>query len=399
MPAITFNFDTMSLRKARPLKLELGKGKYEFPNDPLYEPVRKFEQAYKGYYQFRMYKLLHIAALKMLGAKLDALDFQTALFAAGGLYLALNQTHSSLAIEKTFGDFTSGFSHQFGVALTCMVLSEAYKVPWDEMNQIPAGKDKSLDYDIKLPNGDWLKLEAKGVSGNSLSSARSSIFKKKLTARAKSQVSNTAMVGVIVQASRDPDQPGVIELIDPPFEPNLVARRPENQRAGRLRHYAALARFAGLEMNALELIRDAELLVSSGQESLVVSDSPRVLTNIQATINGRIVVGIQWPLGDELSSTASGSSSQQGVWFYQGVERTVLERALANELLEIAPFHFDGEIGANARSEFSDSIQDNVVHSFLPDGSYFGIGVGELSGLLSILPHELSGPPDFLRAR
>lgn len=393
----------MSLSKARPLKLELGKGKYQFPNDRLYAPVRKFAQAYQtaynGYYQFRMYKLLHVAALKMLEAKLDSLDFQTALFAAGGLYLALNQTHASLAIEKTFGDFTSGFSHQFGVALTCMVLSEAYKVPWDKMNPIRVSADKSLDYEVELPNDDWLKLEAKGVSGNSLSSARSSIFKKKQTARANSPVSNTAMVGVIVQASRDPNQLGVIELIDPPFEPNFVARQPANQRAGRLRHYAALARFAGLEMNARELISDAQFLVSPEQEQWRVVYFRRAPTDMQTTINGRSIVGIQWRLGDGLSSTASGSSSQQEVWFYQGVERTILERALANELPEIAPFHFDEEIGENARSEFSDSIQDNVVHSFLPDGSYFGIGVGQLSGLLPISPHELSGPPDFLRAR
>lgn len=207
MTAITFTFDTRSLTKARSLELKLGQGQFQFPKSRLYTPIRSFEQAYRtlygGCYQFKMRKLLHVAAVKMLTGRVMSMDFQTALFASGGLYLALNQLHPSLAIEKTFGDFTAGFSHQFGVALACMALSEAYKVPWDKMAPIPVGKMKSLDYEIELPDGCWLKFEAKGVSGGSRSSARSSIFKKKQLAQANSLSSNTAMVGVIVQASRD----------------------------------------------------------------------------------------------------------------------------------------------------------------------------------------------------
>jgi len=398
--AITFNFDTQSLIKARPLQLKLGQGKFQFPNTGLYTPIRKFKQAYcasyNGFYQFKMFNLLHVAAVKMLTGKLSRGDFQTALFASGGLYLALNQLHSSLAIEKTFGDFTSGFSHQFGVALACMVLSEAYRVPWDKMSPIPVKGKKSLDYEIGLPDECWLKLEAKGVSGGSLSSARSSIFKKKQTTLASSQNNNTAMVGVIVQASRDLRKNGVIELIDPFFAPNLEARQPENQLAGRYLHYTAIARLAGLENVADEFKDRVERLISSHMRN--PRTPRRYETDNIASINGRTVVGVQWRLGNGFNSGQQSYLNQEEVWFYQGMDLSILDQVLQNELPDTASFHYPQDGDRDARNRLSDSSED-AIHSFLPDGSYFGMGASRVAGLVPISRYELSDPPFIGRLR
>lgn len=383
MPAITFNFDAKSLTKARPLKIVCGDKQYSIPTNTLYDPFWKFIQSYqknfKGNYQFQMLKLLHVAGIKMLGGKLNSKDLKGALFASGGLYLALNQSHSSLAIDRNFGDFTSGFSHQFGVALAAMSMSEAYNVEWDKLTPIPVKGKRSLDYTIQLSSNRWLRLEAKGISSKSRASARKSTFeKKKIERKSIPNATNIAMIGVIVQASQNPSQSGFIEFIDPEFEVVPDAQQPSNQVAGRYLHYAGVARFAGLDQVADNFtIRAAALIEHSRDRAylraqFVPQYQPR-------EINGRQIIGVQWRLGDAIAR-------QEDIWFYQGMDVNVLEQLLTGDLPSIESYHFTPQ-----DDNFGDR-DTTLIESILPDGSYFGMGVGQINGFAIVDRREAWQP-------
>lgn len=383
MPAITFNFDAKSLTKARPLKIVCGTKQYSIPTDTLYDPFWKFIQNYqknfKGNYQFQMLRLLHVAAVKMLGGKLNSKDLKGALFASGGLYLALNQSHSSLAIDRNFGDFTSGFSHQFGVALSVMSMSEAYNVDWDKLTPIPVKGKRSLDYTIQLSSNRWLRLEAKGISSKSRASARKSIFdKKKIERKAISGATNIAMLGVIVQASQNPNQSGFIEFIDPEFDIVPDAQQPSNQVAGRYLHYAGIARFAGLDQVADNFTTRAAALIELSRDRAYVRAQFAPQYQPQE-INGRQIIGVQWRLGD-------ATNRQEDIWFYQGMDVNVLEQLLTGELPTVEPYRF------TPQDDNFDAVDTTLIQSILPDGSYFGMGVGTIDGFVTVDRREAWQP-------
>src|SRR4051794_23514729 len=116
---ITFTFDEAALRLPRELILCQGKGNYAIKPDPIFEPLQAFLTLSAGRYRFRLIDLLHVTAVKMMQWRRTS-SYERTLFASGCLYLALDQKHPDLRIQRTFGDFTSGFSHQFGVAVALM---------------------------------------------------------------------------------------------------------------------------------------------------------------------------------------------------------------------------------------------------------------------------------------
>lgn len=331
MPMIPRGYNRRELERSRTLDIEVGKGDYSLPSTSIYLPLTGFIRRKAGAYPFRLLELLHVAGVKMLSGRILRRDLYNALFASGGLYYALDQAHKSLAFDRSFGDFTSGFSHQFGVALACMSLSEAYAVPWDQMVPIPVKGKKSLDYEVKCPDGMWLKLEAKGVSTTSRSQARASIGRKKLEMRkAKSvDLTNVAMVGVIAQTASTQAATGVIEFVDPEFEPNIEARREHNQRAGRLLHYATLAAFAGLNRESADIKSKAMRIVDPSQplldDQLFDFDRDSLTT---ATIDGVSYAGIQWRLDDDVG---------EEIWIYQGVDYKMLIDVLEDRLPDTMP--------------------------------------------------------------
>lgn len=383
MPAITFNFDANALTRPRPLDVDTPaswgrNARYAIPNTgKLYGPVRRFIQDSKalfgGKYPFQMYRLLHITAVKMMGGKLNKKQFETALFATGGLYLAFDQDHKSLAIDQSFGDFTSGFSHQFGVALAVMTMSEAYKIPWDRVTPIPVRSKATLDYEIELPNNSgWLHLEAKGTTTKSRAAARRGAYDKK----SGNRVPDTAMIAVITQAVKDSSKNGVLEIIDPEFELNQEARQPNNQIAGRYLHYAGVARFAGLDAVAREFIGRARNLVDGYQPAFVDISTFDHGDNVFEGPND-IVTGIQWRLGD--------ANTQGEVWFYQGVEVDSLKAVVTGEFPSVAPYQVNVDYNYDTHSFYEPHLERNDrIESYLPDGSYFGIGIGPRDGLLTI---------------
>jgi len=184
------------------------------------------------------------------------------LFAAGGLYLALDSSHANLAFQNTFGDFTSGFSHQYGVALATMTMSGAFNVPWDRMVPIPVKGRKELDYEVPIGANAWLRLEAKGVvtsrSNANRNAAKANAFKKKLDPDSPAGAPSvrrtfqdpTAMIAVVTEAGRSPSENGsltvMLTVIDPPLATSDERRKPNNQEAAYWSHYARIASAAGL---------------------------------------------------------------------------------------------------------------------------------------------------------
>lgn len=112
-----------------------------------------------------------------------------------------------------------------------------------------------------------------------------------------------------------------------------------------------------------------------------------------ASINGRAVVGVQWRLGSGLNPISPNAATQDEVWFYQGMALSRLNQVLENELPELPSFHYNPNNDSATEDDFFDSAEAGVIHSFLPDGSYFGMGAGQLPGLLPISRYELSEPP------
>jgi hypothetical protein len=377
MSRISFDIDISSLCRNRTISLRQGKKQYAIPPDPVYQDLLQFLQQNKQGYRFSLIDLLHAAGIKMLGLP-SVTKRKVTLFAMGGLYLILDLNHPDLAIRKTFGDFTSGFSHLFGVALAVMLASEAYSIPWDNLNAIPVSKKRTLDYEAKLPNNQgWLQLEAKGVSSEtSLSSAKQSAYRKKifnprkLLSRKKQFATPTAMVGVVAQAARKPSERGVIEVIDPEYDPDPRTRLPNNQLAGKYLHYSGVARFAGLPNVADELTRRAEALVK-GQEFLIQSRKFEFNRRGVTEIQGQEVIGVQWRI-------YNAPADESNLWLYHAMDLKRLALLLGeNEFLPTRPYH---------RNE--DNAGKRYVESFLPDGSCFGIGFEQREGLAIVDPRE-----------
>lgn len=343
---------------------------FDIPADPIYDPLRNFLNAQSGQYHFTLIELLHAASVKMMGWRKRRAQ-NVMLFATGGLYLALNKSHANLAFTRMYGDFTSSFSHSFGDALAVMILSQAYGCDYHKMVPIPVKGKREMDYQIALPNGGVLRLEAKGItSQQGLSGARTSAYSKKILnptipASGKRTYSRpTASVATITKAARPDNPTSFIEIIDPPFDVHDEALRHVNQLAGQYLHYAAIAHFAGLYPIADEFYERAASLISNQEPAHFTRRKTEfLLNNSFITVNGRRIVGIHWPLGDQ-------APNSKRVWLYQGVDVEFIRRLLQ-----------EGEIGNSepysALKSVLHSEPETTAESILPDGSYFGIGVGQ----------------------
>jgi len=385
---ISFVLDAHALGRRRCLDVRLGRKRYSIPPYPEYQPALNFQNRHRAAgYPFTMLDLLHCAAVKMLVLP-RATSRNVTLFATGGLYLALDQTHEDLAIHTTFGDFTAGFSHQFGVALAIMSMSEAYSIPWDQLTPIPVRGKRALDYEAQIPNGlGWLRLEAKGVTSSaSMSSARNTAYRKKLTdpktiTSAKQTFSEpTAMLGVITRAARSAHEKGLVEIIDPDFEIDPRSRHRDNQIAGRYLHYAGVARFAGLGAIADEFSIRAKALVDRQSYGLRRKQELRFRDDSVFWGADRRLLGLQWRLGQSRDWEAD-------VWFYHGVDleriRTLVEE---NDFHPTRPFYRSIE-----SAEEASFARKDFIENLLPDGSYFGLGLGPRDGPVRVNEQDLFG--------
>lgn len=370
MSRISFDVDLSSLCRNRTISLRQGKRQYAIPPEPVYQDLLQFLKQNKQGYRFSLIDLLHVAGIKMLGLP-SVTKRKVTLFATGGLFLTLDHSHPDLAIRKTFGDFTSGFSHLFGVAIAVMLASDAYSIPWDNLNPIPVAKKRTLDYQVELPNNcGWLQLEAKGVtSETSLSNAKQSTYRKKIInpinpqSRKKQFAAPTAMVGVITQAARKTSERGVIEVIDPEYDPEPRARLSNNQLAGKFLHYVGNARFAGLPNVADELTQRANALIN-GQDYLIHRRKLEFSERGKTEIQGQEVIGVQWRIYNSIAD-------ESNLWFYHAMDLKRLTLLLSeNMFLPTRPYH---------RNEVNEGSR--LIESFLPDGSYFGIGLEPQEGL------------------
>lgn len=371
---VSFKFDLPALVRDRYLRLVRGTGRYSIPPDPVYKPVRGFLDSYSPTgYRFNMLSLLHAAAVKMLGLP-SATKYNTTLFAAGGLSLALDPSHPDLAVRPHFGDFTSGFSHQFGVALSIMSMSEAFSIPWDQLTPIPVYilKRRVLDYHAPIPNErGWLMLEAKGAtSDSSRDNARSRAYRKKLidpkriTSAKLMFDTPTAMIGVIAQAARSHQEQGILEIIDPSYEIVVAARQRDNQIAGRHLHYGGVARFAGLHNVAGELIRRADALVRGQMYDIRYTRQISFEDDACFSRFRHELVGMQWRLGES-------DDPNQDVWLYHGVDTERIKTIVTTDEFPPARPYYSHEGLDKASTE-----RDRFVESLFPDGSFLGIGLG-----------------------
>jgi len=385
---ISFALDAHALGRRRCLDLRLGRKRYSIPSSPEYQPALDFWNHHRLLgYPFTMLDLLHAAAIKMLVLP-KATPHSITLFATGGLYLALDQTHEDLAIHNTFGDFTAGFSHQFGVALAIMTMSEAYSIPWDQLTPIPVRRKRTLDYEAPIPDGSgWLRLEAKGVTTSaSRSSARNAAYRKKLidpkTLNSSKKVFSepTAMLGVITQAARIAHERGLVEIIDPEFDLDPRSRHRDNQVAGRYLHYAGVARFAGLNAVADEFTIRARALVDRQSYGLGRRQKLEFRDDSVFVGSDRRMLGLQWRLGQS-------RDSETDVWFYHGVDleriRTIVEE---NEFRSTRPFYHPHEF-----VERETLGRGRYVENLLPDGSYFGLGLGPRDGPFQVNEQDIFG--------
>jgi hypothetical protein len=374
---LVFPLDQQALERVRFLYLfQNPQPRYAIKSKPIYQPVKNFLHKYSNGYPFRLIKLLHVAGTKMLGYPCKQPFAKRSLFASGGLYLALDTGHPDLAVRQHFGDFTSGFSHQFGVALSIMAMSDAFRIPWGKLTPIPVHRRKVLDYTAKIPNTNcWLHLEAKGVtSDSSRANARRSIYNKKDEAHKQATNYQVAMIGTIIQAAqrgRGAIAKGLIEIIDPDDQSDPVVFLDNYQRAALYWHFVGVAIFAGLYQVAEEFIRRADSLITRQSVSLSMSTIPFKEISILES-HGHRIIGVQWQPGESNNFTGN-------MWFYQGVDIDIILTILASDIFPNTYPYSDLEFLFT---------HDDSVESILPDGSYFGIGTRPNTSLLTVSPTE-----------
>jgi len=392
---VTFTFDTHAMQHPRYLTLVPPKKRiYEIQPDPIYDPIRTFTTAHstRGY-PFRLVKLMHATGVKMLGLPSSGPGvLKRSFLATGGLYLALDIGHPDLAIRQSFGDFTAGFSHQFGVGIAVMSVSQAYRIRWDTLVAQPVGRKPTLDYQAPLAGGNWLEVEAKGVTSSaSGNKARRDIYHKKHPSQPHPSSATgiqTAKLGMIVQAVRrdrvsvgdtirkrakEPDQ-ATLEIIDPVGGHEDAAKREVSQRAGQYWHYVGAAIFAGLYDVARELIARADALLQ-GRTRKPQLHHLRFLERAALPIAHRNVIGIQWRPSDR-------AELPDDVWFYQAIDREVIRTILVDDVFpEVEPYHYDSPDALHKASEYAESL--------FPDGSYFGMGTTRREALRTLYPHDI----------
>jgi hypothetical protein len=392
---VTFTFDTQAMQRPRYLTLVPPKKSiYDIPPDPIYNPIHTFITTHstRGY-PFRLVTLMHATGVKMLGLPCSGQGvLKRSFLATGGLYLALDIGHRDLAIRQSFGDFTAGFSHQFGVGIAVMSASQAYRLRWDSLVAQPVRRRPTLDYQAPLAGGNWLELEAKGVTSSaSANKARRDIYRKKhppQSSTTNTSGTQTARLGMIVQAVRrdrvsvgdttrrranEPDQ-ATLEIIDPVGGHEDAAKRELYQKAGQYWHYAGAAIFAGLYDVARELIARADALLH-GRTRKPELHHLRFLERAALPIAHRNVVGIQWRPSDR-------AELPDDVWFYQALDREVIRTILVDDAFpEVEPYHYDSPDALHQASEYAESL--------LPDGSYFGIGTMRRDALRTLHQHDV----------
>ena len=417
---ISFPVDFDALRRRRHVRLVVGGTSrtphYNIPlGNPLYASVHAFKAQWgQSGYRFRLIQLLHVTATKMLGWP-NVGPRRKSLFAMGGLYLALDEQHADLCVRQTFGDFTSGFSHQFGVGLACMAAAEAYSLDWHSLNAIRVAGAKVLDYTAPIPGG-FVEVEAKGTTseGGRSQLALDAYRKKIVDPQDKHSVRSprpqpTAMIAVIVEAAMATGSRGVIQIIDPAPSEMVDLSEPWVKQAGLYRHYAGVARFAGLLNTAEEFERRAKSLENSQRSFVRIA----VVSVDEAAVFERGAIryaGVQWRVGE-------ANDAATDLWFYHGADVDRLNDILAKEFFRpCRPLDFDADVFdsreqlVDANIKEADGIEylANVatpdteggavrfIESILPDGSYFGIGTGPRSGLRVIDPRTPLRPLDTI---
>jgi hypothetical protein len=265
-------------------------------------------------------------------------------------------------------------------------MSEAFNVPWHKMVPIPIRGRKELDYEICLPNSsNWLRLEAKGVISakrNSGSSNRKNAIRgaylKKLNVPAnfasgkRSFSDPTAMVGVVTQAARSSGENGVMEIVDPDFDTSKDRRAKDNQVAAMFLHYAGVARFAGLNNVSDELLERAGALVN--RQGRLSKHGLEFDQRALFEADNRVFAGVQWRVGD-------GTDGESDIWFYHGADiKPILELVQQNEFISTHPFY--------RSDDYISDKEPERIENILPDGSYFGVGIGRRDGLIAINRQE-----------
>jgi hypothetical protein len=265
-----------------------------------------------------------------------------------------------------------------------MTMSQAYLVSWNQLHPIPVKDRRELDYKARLEDATghpyWLMVEAKGVTTeSSRRSAKVGAYSKKLkdpknpNSAKRSFKYPAAMISVITQAARKATESGIVEIIDPPFDFDPTEIREENILAGRNLHYAQICLFAGLYKTAFEFIDRANQLIE-GQRPNRRTLGIVVGKDEHLTIGDRGVVGVQWQL--------SNGYAPSDVWLYHGVELQQLRKLIAHphEFPLVRPF--------SAPDVSIEQQTQTHVDSFLPDGSFFGIGIEPRNGLVIVNPRE-----------
>jgi hypothetical protein len=262
-----------------------------------------------------------------------------------------------------------------------MSMSEAFGIPLDKLSPVPVQGKRVLDYIAEIPNGSgWLQLEAKGVTSfDGRSNARRDICKKKNIVSQSLQKNNqgsvinqTAMIGVIIQAVHEGRmsitsshkkvpaiiEQGIIEIVDPDSNTDLVPLHASSQKASLYWHYAGAAIFAGLYDIAAEFVDRANALISGRSRPLQLQNLHFDERNA-LEVSRRKLVGVQWRPSDIADQT-------DDVWFYQAIDKNVIRDILVDEIFpSTEPYHYHEPL----------SSREGYVENILPDGSYFGIGI------------------------
>src|SRR5438552_653437 len=149
---------------------------------------------------------------------------------------------------------------------------------------------------------------------------------------------------------------GLIEIIDPELDQDLIKVTDTDIIAGKYWHFAGVALFAGLNNVAEEFAQRASAL-AVGRKRAIRLQNYYLRPDREFHVEGHSLIGVQW----QPSNVPQGS---QDVWFYQAANWEYLSKILGGKDFP-APY--------SPSDTFSD--RDDLVENMFSDGSYFGIGL------------------------
>ncbi len=306
-------------------------------NDSCYDPIRNINNT--GF-TFSVRSLLHMIGIKT--AILPQTEVDEAIRSAHLYTNILDFTHQDLFYKENLtlhGDLLAPRSQELGIAIACLIASNYYNIPLDNLEPIET-QGTRFDYRGVTNNNLNCIFEAKGASSLSTQSSQvtSGINKKQIIRAQGTQHDVELIISTYIgEYSKSPK----IVIADPIFTSSKFTFSEKSKIFFRMRHYVRVLQFSGLTKLAYVLNKEAIKFKNNKQFNL--KKIKQLLNNSDFDLfedNGREFIGT-WSyntLPDYKKYNKLKKYNKSKYQIFQGLDTRVFHYLFDEEFQEIEDY-------------------------------------------------------------